>query len=153
MTPSILSRSLTITRILSILGGFVHGRGLGFVLPLAPFLVGSNLDRVRRPDVAFIAGEIPAEPDAMRALIPTLAIEVISSDDLAEQVIGRMLDYLDVGVPLVWLVLPKSRHVWGFKAGKSPVFRSGDTLTAEPVLPGFACPVNDLFPPPPDEQE
>lgn len=144
--PLNLDRALTISRIIRVLGGFVDGHDLGGVLPSVPFLVGANRDRVRRPDVAFVAGPLPTEPDKIRALVPALVIEVISPNDLAGHQLEKLLDYLDAGVPLVWQVFPKSRHVWGCKAGRGPVFRSGDTLNAEPVLPGFACPVDAIFP-------
>ena len=63
MTPPDLVRSLIMTQIISTLGRFVADRNLGCILPLAPFLVGVNRNRVRRPDVAFIAGPIPTDPE------------------------------------------------------------------------------------------
>ena len=81
-------------------------------------------------------------------MVPTLAVAITSSDDRMVQTVGRLLDYMDAGVPPVWQAFPKTRHVLSCKDGKVPVFRRGDLLTAESILPGFLCPVADLFPPP-----
>ena len=60
----------------------------------------------------------------------------------------KVSEYLAAGTQLVWLEFPESRTVIAFGQQGGAVFRPGDTIAAEPVLPGFAAPVTDLFPPP-----
>ena len=153
MNPRSLDHSRSMTHSAAVLQRFVYERDLGEVLTTPSFLVGANRDQSRKPDVAFVAGRIPTDPEAILALVPTLAVEVISPNNTAEEMEAKVKEYLAAGTRLVWLTFPESRMVIAFWADGGAVFKSGDTITAEPVLPGFACPVNDLFPPPPTERE
>ena len=104
--------------------------------------------RSRRPDIAAIYGELPDDADALRALAPEMAVEVISPNNTAFDLFDKVEEYLAAGVQLVWLAIPTNRVIIAFRRDHTVVFRPGDSVTAEPVLPGFACPVDDLFPPP-----
>jgi Uma2 family endonuclease len=58
----------------------------------------------------------------------------------------QMAELIAAGVPLVWLVNADFRTVWVMGAGAgSSLLTAGQTLTAEPHLPGFAVPVAELF--------
>ena len=112
--------------------------------------VGSDRSRSRRPDVAVIFGKLPTEDDDLLELVPAMAVEVVSPNNTAVDTFGKVEEYLAAGVLLAWLVFPNSRTVIAFRSDRTEVFRPGDTVTAEPVLPGFAHPVIDLFPLPSD---
>ena len=57
-------------------------------------------------------------------------------------------DYQKVAVPLVWVVNLKSRTVMVYRRdGSVSRLRETDELSGEDVIPGFLCPVRDLFPP------
>ena len=148
MNPRSMNHSLSITYTASVLREFVDAGNLGRVFSTPSFLVGANRDQSRKPDVAFVAGQMPTELEAILALVPTLAVEVISPNNTAEEIEAKVKEYLAAGTQLVWLTFPESRMVIAFWADGGAVFKAGDTITAEPVLPGFACPVSDLFPPP-----
>ena len=147
MNPRSLNHSLAMTCTASVLRAVVDERGLGMVLTTPSFLVGANRDQSRKPDVAFVAGPIPTEPEAILALAPTLAVEIISPNNTAQEMEDKVCEYLAAGTQLVWLAFPESRTVIAFWADGGAVFRAGDTITAEPALPGFACPVSALFAP------
>ncbi len=72
--------------------------------------------------------------------------EVISTHDLALNVEERLDDFLHAGVPLAWLIYSNTRHVQVFHQGR-PALRLGpdDVLDGEDVLPGFSCPVAEIF--------
>ena len=148
MNPRSMNHSLSITYTASVLREFVDEGNLGRVFSTPSFLVGANRDQSRKPDVAFVAGQMPTDLEAILALVPTLAVEVISPNNTAEEMEAKVKEYLAAGTQLVWLTFPESRMVIAFWADGGAVFKAGDTITAEPVLPGFACPVADLFPPP-----
>ena len=148
MNPRSMNHSLSITYTASVLREFVDEGNLGRVFSTPSFLVGANRDQSRKPDVAFVAGQMPTDLEAILALVPTLAVEVISPNNTTEEMEAKVKEYLAAGTQLVWLTFPESRMVIAFWADRGAVFKSGDTITAEPVLPGFACPVADLFPPP-----
>lgn len=105
--------------------------------------------RVRYPDASFIRGErLPAE-GLLRGhsrITPDLAVEVVSPNDTAEEIDGRVKDYLRVGTPLVWVVYPATRSVDIFRGDGTGGWRVEDQeLSGEGVLPGFTCRVADLF--------
>ena len=105
--------------------------------------------RVRYPDASFIRGDrLPAE-GLLRGhsrTVPDLAVEVVSPNDTAEQIDGRVKDFLRVGTPLVWVVYPATRSVDIFRGDGTGGWRvEGQELSGEAVLPGFTCRVADLF--------
>lgn len=148
MTPSGLAHALTITHCTRTVGKFSDSRKLGEMLIHPAFLVGVNRDQIRKPDVAFIAGPPPTAPEAILALVPALAVEIISPNNTAADLFNKVEEYLVAGVQLVWQLFPERRSVIAYWPDWAAVFRPGDTITADPALPGFACPVTDLFPPP-----
>lgn len=105
---------------------------------------------VREPDVAVVLrGRLPAEQIGMGwgAVAPDIAVEVISPRDEAYEVDAKIGDYLEAGVRLVWVIYPPRRRVLVYRAdGSVGLLNAGDRLDGEGVLPGFACPINDLFP-------
>ena len=105
--------------------------------------------KVRIPDVSFtrldrIPGGKPAKGHGRVA--PDLAVEVISPNDKAAKVFGKIRDFLDAGVPMIWAVNPGTRDVLVLRAdGTATLLKVGDTLDGGAVLPGFSCPVAALF--------
>jgi Uma2 family endonuclease len=58
----------------------------------------------------------------------------------------KIMDYLQNGVELVWLIDPETRNVTVHRPGKQPyVVEEGHELTGEDVLPDFRCRVADFF--------
>jgi Uma2 family endonuclease len=91
-----------------------------------------------------------ADPDpGYMPIVPDLAVEVISPNDMVYEVDEKIKEYLDAGFPLVWVADPKAKTVTVYpRGGRAAIFSGDDELTAEAVLPGFACKVRDFFPPP-----
>jgi Uma2 family endonuclease len=108
---------------------------------------------VRKPDVSFVSfGRFPGEelPPGYARLVPDLAAEVISPNDLYEEVDEKVEEYLRAGVRLVWVISPRNHTVRVYRVnGSSHSLREDDELDGEDVLPGFRCRVRDLFPRPP----
>ncbi len=107
---------------------------------------------VRRPDVSFIrTGRLPPEQFERGhvRVAPDLAVEVISPTDLHYDVNTKLEDYFSARIPLVWLVNPDTRTITVYRHGGDEIVRlhENDVLTGDDVLPGFSCPVTDLFPP------
>ena len=148
MTPDMLVHAEVVRLIWRALDRWSETSSLIRVFAEALFDVGADRSRTRRPDLAVVEGELPAEPEAILALVPAMAVEVISPNNDALDIWDKVEEYLAAGVKLVWLVLPPHRTIIALGHDRPTVFRPGDTITAEPVLPGFACPVTDLFPPP-----
>jgi Uma2 family endonuclease len=107
---------------------------------------------VRKPDVAFVRyGRFPGEqlPLGHAQLAPDLAVEVVSPNDTYEEVIEKIEEYLHAGVRLVWVISPHNHTIRVYRVnGSSHSLRENDELDGEDVVPGFRCPVRDLFPQP-----
>ena len=71
---------------------------------------------------------------------------MISPNDLAAELDAKIDDYQSAGIPLIWVVNPEIRAVRPYVlAGALQMLHEGDTLTGGDFLPGFACPVTDIF--------
>jgi Uma2 family endonuclease len=107
-------------------------------------------NRVRFPDGSFMrSGRLPndALPRGYIRVVPDLVLEVVSPNDLAWEVDLKVTEYLQAGVPLVWVFYPDTRTVSVYRAdGQAARLGAGETLSGEEVLPGFTCPVADVFP-------
>lgn len=70
----------------------------------------------------------------------------MSPNDLADEADAKVEEYLDAGVPLVWVISPKSETVTVFRSDRSgKKLHDVDELSGENVLPGFRCKLCDLF--------
>ena len=69
-----------------------------------------------------------------------------SPSDKQEEVLAKVREYLDVGVPLTWVVEPVFQTVTVYRPNDRPKLYSGtDVLTGENQMPGFSITVQDIF--------
>jgi Uma2 family endonuclease len=105
--------------------------------------------RVRYPDVAFVPAErLPVQrpPRGLVKVAPELVVEVVSPNDIAEDINTRLSDFLRAGVPLFWVVYPMTRQVHIFRADGTANWLGPDgVLEGEDIVPGFSCTLRDLF--------
>jgi Uma2 family endonuclease len=106
-------------------------------------------DKVRKPDVSVIRLERLPPPEAREGwcrVAPDAAAEVVSPNDLYEEVEVKVEEYLQAGVKLVWVINPATRSVRVHRAdGTVTDLDVTEELTGEDILPGFHCRVADLF--------
>lgn len=82
--------------------------------------------------------------------LPSLVVEVGSTADRREGLSDRLADYRAAGVPAIWVIDTVTRHVHQYlPEGLPRMLKPQDTLTGEPILPGFAISVAQLFADPP----
>ena len=111
--------------------------------------------RTRRADTSVVLTErLPGGPGVLGegahlGFPPDLVVEVISPTDRTYDTDDKLLDYETAGVRLTWVVHPVNRtvRVINRDAGTDRTLREGETLTGGSVLPGFALPVAEIFPP------
>ena len=127
------------------------GRGYAF-----PDNVGFVVDLPHRgsfsPDAAFHPG--PLQGGRFLAGAPIFAAEVRSETDYGERAEQEMAekraDYFAAGTLVVWDVdVLRERVVRVYRADtpdRPTIYRSGDVAEAEPALPGWSMPVDDLLP-------
>lgn len=96
-----------------------------------------------------IAAYKAADPDWQDKpflLVPDIAVEIISANDLYTGVQDKVENYLDDGVRVVWVINPRRKNVTVYQTIKRIEVLSGDTaLTGGDVLPGFSMPLPALF--------
>lgn len=113
-------------------------------------------NQVRKPDVAFIKFDrMPATeaPAGYCVVVPNLVVEVVSPNDVAEEVDNKVTEYLEAGVECVWVVQPTSRRVLVYYLDHGVILNENDELTGDPVIPGFRCSLKELFAPPSPPQQ
>ncbi|SFH54973.1 Uma2 family endonuclease [Planctomicrobium piriforme] len=107
-------------------------------------------NRVRRADASFIRNEHrPHGPESIgyTSVVPDLVVEVVSPGDGAYDVNEKVEDWLEAGVAVLWLVMPRDRTVTVYKAGQKPqLLTSSEEITLN-LIPDFRCQVADFFPP------
>ena len=104
------------------------------------------------PDAAFYLGSVNTEDFLTGA--PVFAVEVRSKWDrgaTAERAMAlKRADYFAAGTRVVWdvdLQSPDVVRVYRADAPQQPtIYRRGDLAEAEPAVPGWTMPVDDLFP-------
>jgi|SRR5437867_9589215 len=147
-SPTGVYHSAVSSKIIHLLMAFLEKAPMGIVMTpdVGIYLPGGNL---RSPDVSFVRAEkLPGgvPPRGFGDFVPDLAVEVLSPSDAQREVADKIGEYLQCGVPIVWLVDPDSKSVTVFRS-LTDVRRleSSDTISAEPVLPGFSCRVSQFF--------
>ncbi len=129
--------------------GFAFGDNVGFLVTLP------NRGSFS-PDVAWYVGEIGnlTSDDALDLIdgAPTFAIEIRSKNDYGKRaerkIAEKITDYFTSGTLAVWDVDLKGDEPIKLHLTDRPdnpmVFKYGETAHAEPILPGWKFPVDDL---------
>jgi Uma2 family endonuclease len=149
MTPAGHEHGEIVFRLTGLLWQFLRDKPIGAAFGAETgFWIGSDPDTVRAPDVAFVSKARVAEVTARRGFgrgAPDLAAEVISPDDTYAEVDRKVEQWLSAGCRLVWVVNPRTRKVVIHAPGAIVTRSESETLDGGEVLPGFSCPVRELF--------
>lgn len=131
---------------------FVTQRKLGLVDKECAFVLQRQPREMRRPDVAFVSAErwpidrpVPLEGDW--EIAPDLAIEVASPHDLLEAMTDKIIDYFAFGVREVWVVHPRHRLALLYESLDAVRTVRGERPLETKLIPGFALPLAEVFPP------
>jgi Uma2 family endonuclease len=131
-----------------ILGNYTFQRRQGYACGNdTGLLLERNPDTVRGPDVVLYLQQRRFDDLKVRysSELPTLAVEVLSPND-RWQAVRRLVQFVQRGVALAWLVDPEARTVMVIRGGELPqIVEGNDELACEEVLPGFRCRVADFF--------
>jgi Uma2 family endonuclease len=132
------------------LGGHVQAHGLGRVsCGEVLYIVQRNPDRVRAADIAFLRQDRVPSLEARQHImevIPDLVVEILSKSDTIEEISDKIDDWLHAGVQRLWVADPFRRTVTIYQPGRDPsLLGEHGTLEGDPVVPGFRCPVAEIF--------
>ena len=127
-----------------------HDAGRGFAAETG-FLLARDPDTVRAPDAAFVRRE---RADRFGRVLgywpgpPDLAVEVVSPGDAYSQLHDKALAWLAAGAQVVLVADPATRRVTVYRSPADVTVRAGDEpVDCSDILPGFALPASELFPP------
>ena len=82
------------------------------IAAIVEWRVQTSPTRFRVPDVVVVRGK-PNEQ--ILTTPPLLCIEILSREDRLSRVNARIKEYLDFGVPAVWLVDPEEKKIWIYR--------------------------------------
>lgn len=123
--------------------GRVYGSECGYQI------FGEGRNRVRYPDVSFVdRSRLPGgrSPRGFFRIAPDLAAEVVSPNDLADDVESKRVEFMEAGTGMYWILYPEARTIHIFRPNLPPlILLPSDELRGLAELPGFACRVADLF--------
>ncbi|MBI2566801.1 MAG: Uma2 family endonuclease [Candidatus Schekmanbacteria bacterium] len=147
LPPAGLEHGAIESSISAILRAFIRKHRLGYV---GTGEVGCKLPsgRVRAPDVLFVRQDRLKDVQLRRFLpfAPDLAVEVVSPDDSAREVREKASEWIAAGSEQVWAVDPGTCTVTVYERGVPPrVCGEGATVDGSSILPGFSCPVAEIF--------
>ena len=132
------------------LDGFARANNCGRAVSEMLFDFGAGLSQ-RRPDVAYVSYDRwPRQRRVPRtqawAVVPELAVEVISPSNTFEEVVNKVHEYFQAGVQHVWAIAPPRQQVYVYQSPSHiRVLNVQDELTGDPFLPGFRLKVSELF--------
>ncbi|MBF2016706.1 MAG: Uma2 family endonuclease [Rivularia sp. T60_A2020_040] len=122
--------------------GEVFDSSTGFILPS-----GAN----RSPDVSWVEKSrwdalSKQEKEKFIPLCPDFIIEIISPSDNLKKLQNKMLEYIENGCRLGWLIKRKKQEVEIYRPGKPvEILQLPQTLSGEDVLPGFVLNLQQIW--------
>jgi Uma2 family endonuclease len=133
-----------------LLGSHTKKRGKGIVMCNDTGLITRRRpDTVRGVDVMVYVNPKTSGrdiPDGYAKEPPDLAVEIRSPSQSWKELMEKVLEYLNMGVRLVWVVDPKVKRVTVFSQDSEPqTFAAENELDGGDVLPGFRCKVAEFF--------
>ena len=107
----------------------------------------------RSPDAAWtshqrLAQLTPEQKKKFIPLCPDFVIELLSPTDSLAATQAKMVEYLDNGARLGWLIHPEAKRVYVYRLA-APVDELKDLtqVSADPELPGFMLDLQDIWKP------
>jgi len=126
--------------------GLAFDCSIGFLLPTSG---------MRSPDAAWVQRSrleklTHAEKEKFIPLCPDFLIEVASPSDRLSNMLEKMEEYRQSGLPLGWLLLPKQKQVRVYTSAKAASFvlEAPERVNADPVLSGFTLELVKIWEPP-----
>jgi Uma2 family endonuclease len=105
----------------------------------------------RSPDSSWVLmsrwdGLSETEQERFPPLAPDFVVELRSKADVLDELKTKMDEYIENGVRLGWLIDPSTRKVWIYRPDvPTQELDSPDTLTGDPVLPGFVLKLDAIW--------
>jgi Uma2 family endonuclease len=134
-------------KVFGALNAYVQTHDLGSVFMETGYVLKNEPKTVRGPDISFIAKtRLPAElPSGFFTLAPDLAIEILSPSNTASEIERKVLEYLDAGTLMVWVIDPETRTARSYRGNEALIVRADGELAAREVVSGFTLRLSDVL--------
>ena len=105
----------------------------------------------RSPNVTWIKREkweqfTEEQRKKVSRIVPDFVIELRSSSDSLKTLQNKMEEYIENGVSLGWLIDPKNKKVYVYRAnGETKILDNPKTVSGEDVLNGFELNVREIW--------
>ena len=113
------------------------------------FLLASDPDTVRAPDVAFVSRERLAAVSSTAGYFPgapDLVVEVLSPSDSYSDVESKVVDWLRAGARVAIVADPQRRSLTVYRSlADIRILAVGDVLEIPDLVPGWRLAVADVF--------
>ena len=121
--------------------GKAFGSSTGFRLPNGA---------VRSPDTSWVSrqrlGEISeTEYQAFAPLCPEFVLELASPTDSVSVLQKKMVEYVENGALLGWLIVPQEKRVYVYTTDGVEVLENPDTVSGDPTLAGFVLDLREVW--------
>jgi Uma2 family endonuclease len=122
--------------------GICLGNDVGFVLPNGA---------IRSPDAAWIRHEkwdslTKQQRERFGSFCPDFVVELSSPTDRVSPLRRKMVEYLENGASLGWLIDPFKRQVYVYEPNEEVVILDNpETVAGEPLLPGFKLNLTEIW--------
>lgn len=146
MSPQRFHASLQ-KRLLFILDAWCQGKG-DLYTELAVVLQRQDQDWLPVPDLLYVSFERwPAqlEEDGPCPVAPELVVEILSPGQSFGAVLQKAADYLEAGIPRVWIVDPQAKSITVFYPDAPPRTFTGSQAIQDEFLPGLKVVPQDVF--------
>ena len=122
--------------------GVCFGNNGGFTLPNGA---------IRSPDGSWIKREkwdrlTDQQKKRFGPWCPDFVVELSSPSDRVSEVRKKMVEYMETGAYLGWLIDPCKRQVYVYRPNEEVVVLDNpETVSADPLLPGFTLNLTELW--------
>jgi len=106
---------------------------------------------IRSADAAWIKREkwdslTEQQKQSFAPICPDFVVELRSASNTLTQLFRKMFDYMENGASLGWLIDPFKRQVYVYRPNEQTVvLESPETVSADPLLPGFTLNLTELW--------
>lgn len=147
MPPAATNHSAFAIWLAVLLSNFVVPRNPGTISgEQGGYLLQTDPDIVRAPDVAFMTWERRRKQGPYLVGGPDLVIEVVSPRDSAADIQIKIAQYMAAGTRLMWVFYPQTRSVMvHLPDGSARMITAPGVLDGGDVLPGFTLALEEAF--------
>jgi Uma2 family endonuclease len=148
LSPADEDHGLAVMNLTRALGDHLRRNPTGYAAFAHPIVVARDPDTVRCPAIAcFGGGPTFAALDAdLCEIRPDLVVEMASTNDRRRGIGDRVRQWLEWGVPTVWVLDPSRREANVVTAKEGAVkYREGESLHGTRSLAGFQIGVSTVF--------